>query len=205
VGKIYFYGGEDVKKRTCLKVNEKIFSRFYKPWILVIPWTTENKVKELKYRRILREYFRDIGAGEVSFLEKGYPVDRLRGKFENADILYLPGGETEFLLKSIKEEEIEGLIREFPGVIIGNSAGALVLGKYCIVGKQEHGLSLKEGLGLVDFSVYVHYDPKRDFKIVKKMARGRVFFALPENAVLELDRKTGRINTLGDIYLFYKP
>ncbi|RLE64193.1 MAG: hypothetical protein DRJ38_05990 [Thermoprotei archaeon] len=175
MGKIYFYGGEDVKRRTCLKANKKIFSQFYRPRVLVIPWTTENKVKELKYRRILQEYFRDLGAEEISFLEKGCPLDILEEYFENADILYLPGGETEFLLKSIKEERIEELIKEFPGVIMGNSAGALVLGKYCIIGKREYSLSLKKGLGLVDFSIYVHYNPKRDFEIVKELARGRFF------------------------------
>ncbi len=205
MGKIYFYGGEDVKKRTCLKINKKIFSQFYKPRVLVIPWTTRSKVKELKYRRILREYFKDIGAGEISFLERSCPVERLKEYFENADILYLPGGETGFLLKSIKEERIEELIKKFPRIIMGNSAGALILGKYCIIEVREHSLSLREGLGLVNFSVYVHYDPNKDFKIVKELARGRVFFALPENAVLEFDRRTGRINTLGDIYLFYKP
>ena len=201
--KIYFYGGEDIKKRNCYEISKKIFSQFHKPRVLVIPWTTSNREKELKYRRILQEYFRDLGAGQVSFLERGLPAGKLRECFRNADILYLPGGETGLLLKSIKKEGIEKLIKEFPGVIVGNSAGALVLGKYCVTKEEGHIPSLKKGLSLVNFSVYIHYNPDKDFKTVKKLARKGAIFALPEKAVLEFDKKTRRIKTFGDIYFFH--
>ena len=149
---IILQGGEDVKQRT----NETLFKDVRKlsnsGKILVIPWTSDSLEKESKYSMVFRDYFSHCGFEEVLFLAKTDPENEIQRKFSEVDTIYLPGGDTEILYRELKRRTLQDRLFEFSGVIIGNSAGAIVLSK----GGWGDG-KFYTGFGLVDFYISVHY------------------------------------------------
>lgn len=148
---IILQGGEDVKRRT----NESLFRsvrRLSKTGkVLVISWTSESSEKEDSYSKVFREYFSDCGFSDVLFLDKADPESEIQRKFSEVDTIYLPGGDTGILYRELKQRALQERLSEFSGVIIGNSAGAIVLSK----GGLGNG-KFYPGFGLVDFYVSVH-------------------------------------------------
>ena len=149
---IILQGGEDVKRKT----NETLFKGVRKlsssGKILVIPWTSDSPVKEAEYSKVFSDYFSYCGFKEVLFLAKTDPENDIQRKFSEVDVVYLPGGDTEVLYRELKQRALQYRLLEFSGVIIGNSAGAIVLAK----GGWGDG-KFHTGFGLVDFYVSVHY------------------------------------------------
>ncbi len=97
-------------------------------------------------------YFSHCGFEEVLFLAKTDPENDIQRRFSEVDVIYLPGGDTEVLYRELKQRALQDRLLEFSGVIIGNSAGAIVLAK----GGWGDG-KLDTGFDLVDFYVSVHY------------------------------------------------
>lgn len=96
--KVFFlFGGETIKERSCLHIHKTYIKN--SPKILIIPWTTGDKEKEMEYRDILLEYFKSLGAKEVNFLEKNDDKAVTKKKFANSDIVYLLGGRYRFSFK----------------------------------------------------------------------------------------------------------
>ena len=71
--KIIILEVEDVKKRTLYRFHKTLFNKIGNVKVLVLLWTTNIEEKKEKYRRIIKEYFEDLGASEVIFLEENDP------------------------------------------------------------------------------------------------------------------------------------
>jgi hypothetical protein len=81
------------------------------------------------------------------------------------------------------------------------SAGALVLGKKRIltIKKGTPVTVIASGIGLVGFSVKVHYDPSRDGELKNLSKEGRIY-GIPEHSALVYD--DGVLSFIDDVYLF---
>lgn len=81
-------------------------------------------------------------------------AENLAAQIEQADVIYLHGGQTETLMEVFGQYEDLG--QRFAGkIIVGSSAGAqLISKKFWKIDTQKIGT----GLGLVDCSIVVHYD-----------------------------------------------
>ncbi|HDI75594.1 MAG: hypothetical protein DRJ52_03555 [Thermoprotei archaeon] len=151
---IVLQGGEDVAARANKTLFEQILALSKTKNILVIPWTTSDSRKEKKYRKIISNYFREVGFKKIFFLEKSDSDQNIREKFSKVDVVYLPGGDPSILYEEIKKRRlVETKLREFEGIIIGNSAGAIVLSKGTYYDNR-----FQPGLGLVDFFIKVHFN-----------------------------------------------
>ena len=147
---IILQGGEDVKARNNYSLFKQILSLSDSRKILIIPWTTRDLVKEFKYRSILEKYFKDVGFRDVLFLEKSDSFENVYEKFRSVDVVYLPGGDPKILYEEITSRPyLIKLLKDFKGILVGNSAGAVVLSKGSPVEEWK-------GLGLVEFQVVVH-------------------------------------------------
>ena len=149
---IILQGGEDVKQRTNESLFRNVRGLSNTGKILVIPWTSDSSEKETAYSKVFHDYFSHCGFEEILFLAKTDPEKEIQRKFSEVDTIYLPGGNTGILYREIKQRALEDRLFEFSGVIIGNSAGAIVLSK----GGWGDG-KFYPGFGLVDFYVSVHY------------------------------------------------
>lgn len=210
--KLYFIGGENIEKREADKINKLAFKDAgSSPEVLVFPWTREKEKEE--YRKIMIDYFEDLGASEVIFAELSDSFNILKNKINNSNLIYLPGGSQELLIKNIKNKKIENSLKNYTGIIIGNSAGALIMcSKYVILEGQDDTpkTALKQGLGLANLTIVVHFgssNPKysgRGEKEIKQFSEkiNLKIYAIPENNALIYDGKN--LKPIGDVYIFYK-
>ena len=213
VAKIYFLGGEDVVKRTMEKTNKRAMEDAGgNPVALVFPWTAE--VENRNYRRIAIDYFRDIGAKRMIFAELTDGIRELREKIDLSDLIYLPGGDTDLLFRRLKDSGVSPLLKRYEGIILGNSAGSLVVCKRYAVVKGQDGrprTGAIRGIGLVDFAVSVHYrspdrsysgeEPDKELRALSKRVAAAIY-AIPENGALIFDE--GKFGFAGEIYKFYR-
>jgi dipeptidase E len=200
--KLYFLGGEDVAERGSEEINKKAFAEAGgAPVVLIFNWTAESTEKTEKYGRIMADYFQDLGASAVLFAEPSDSLEQIAQKTKRSDLIYLPGGVTRILVERIMDAKVDNILREYDKVIVGNSAGALALGRDCILtrGKHNKRTVISPGLGLVDFSVKVHYNPSKDREL-KQLSHKRKIYAIPERSALIYEN--GSISCVGDIYLF---
>jgi len=97
---------------------------------------------------------------------------------ELKDIVYVEGGNTFYLLKSMRACNFEKVMRKLlkvGKVYIGASAGSIVAGKTVKTGlwkdseKNKVGLINMKGLNFIPFDIFVHYAPEHAELIKQKM------------------------------------
>lgn len=78
---------------------------------------------------------------------------------KNANLIYFMGGypfaQKEFIIRN----KLEDVLRNYQGITLGISAGAMNMSKYIIMvtdGPNSNEIKIEPGLGLVDFSVFPH-------------------------------------------------
>lgn len=207
MAKLYFIGGEYIEKRGSEKINRKAFSDACgTPAVLVFLWARETIDKADPKRKLIVNYFKDIGAGRIEFAEPADSMKIITEKINSSDLIYLPGGLTKLLVERLKKAKITTLLKNYDKVIIGNSAGAHALCKKYIGmrGQDDRAATeIAQGLGLVNFAVVVHYDVSYD-KELKTLSKKKdiKIYAIPERSALVYDN--GDIKFLGNVYLFYK-
>jgi dipeptidase E len=201
--KLYFLGGENIAKRDSIEINEAAFRDAGEaPAVVVFPWARASFDKTYKRRKQLFDYFRSLGACNVDFVDYGEIYEEINRKAERSDLIYLPGGLTSVLVERLKKKNVDTLLRGYKGVVVGRSAGALALGKKCVITKnRRHPISMMiRGIGLVDFSVKAHYRHSKD-NALKRLSKQETIYAISERSALVCDND-GCLSFMGDVYLF---
>ena len=189
-------------KRDSREVNEAAFDDAGgAPAVAVFPWARSSFDKAYKRRKRLFDYFRSLGACNVEFVDYSDTYEEINRKVECSDLIYLPGGLASVLVERLENKNVDALLRDYDGVVVGRSAGALALGKKCVVTRNRRHPTSKmiRGIGLVDFSVKTHYKSSKDAAL-KKLSKEEKIYAIPERAALVYDN--GCLSFMGDVYLF---
>jgi peptidase E len=200
--KLYFLGGENVVKRDSREINEVAFRDAAEaPRVVVFPWARASFDKACKRRKRLFDYFRNLGASTVDFADYSDTMEEITKKVACSNLIYLPGGLASVLVERLKNKNVDRLLHKYSGVVVGRSAGALALGKKCVVTKNRRTpiSRLISGIGLVNFSVKAHYKPSKD-EALKRLSQQEKIYAIPERAALVYDN--GALSFMGDVYLF---
>ena len=197
--KLYLLGGENVYKRSAKAVNEKAFQDSgIRPNILVFPWARASFDKRYRKRKILSDYFLNLGAGNVEFIE--YGQSDVAQKMANAGIVYLTGGQPSILIERIKNVGLDQLLKSYSNIIVGRSAGALALCKRCITTCRSNGrVRVVEGLGLVNITLKTHYTQDKD-EVLKQFSMNEKIYALPKDSALVFDK--GKLAAIRKVYVF---
>jgi peptidase E len=202
MAKLYFLGGENIVKRDSREINEIAFrDAAESPRVVVFPWARASFDKSYKRRKRLFDYFRSLGACIVDFADYGDTFEEINRKVERSDLIYLPGGLASVLVERLKKKSVDRLLRKYEGVVVGRSAGALALGKKCIVTKNRRNRTSRmiSGIGLVDFSVKAHYNSSKD-DALKRLSKEEKIYAIPERSALVYDN--GCLSFMGNVYVF---
>ena len=202
MAKLYFLGGENIVKRDSREINEIAFRDAAKaPHVVVFPWARASFDKAYKRRKRLFDYFRNLGAITVDFADYSDTMEEITKKVACSNLIYLPGGLASVLVERLKNRSVDRLLHKYNGVVVGRSAGALALGKKCVVTKNRRTPTSRmiSGIGLVDFSVKAHYKPSKD-EAMKKLSQQEKIYAIPERSALVYDN--GALSFMGDVYLF---
>ena len=119
---------------------------------------------------------------------------KIREKLRTADIIYLPGGDPLTLLEEIRQKGVDHLIKEFKGLIIGNSAGALILSSCFLVSKKTPF----KGLALTDYCLIVHYAGEKTSNILELSLEKEIIALTNASSIAIKNNKI--IATWGTIY-----
>ena len=202
MAKLYLLGGENVAKRDSREINEAAFCDAGEaPAVVVFPWARASFDNTYKRRKRLFDYFRNLGACTVDFADYADTMEEITTKVACSDLIYLPGGVASVLVERLKNKSVDRLLRGYEGVVVGRSAGALALGKKCVVTKNRRKPTSRmiSGIGLVGFSVKAHYKPSKDGAL-KRLSQQEKIYAIPERAALVYE--DGALSFMGEVYLF---
>lgn len=124
---------------------------------------SEDKRWLIRELSLLTDY---IG-GNIDFINlRAYDKQEIKRRLHNVDVLYIVGGKQLLLPELFKETGFDEMLKEFAQekVVMGTSAGAIVLGKQIEqeeYWKQRYGKTSKDikekTLGFVNFNIIPHY------------------------------------------------
>lgn len=198
--KLYLLGGENVTRRSAKEINMQAFHDAAEaPSVLVFPWARPSFDNTYQKRKLVTSYFRSIGASTVDFVEYGEAGD-LEEKIRSADLIYLTGGQASILLERAAKMHLEEPLRNFKGVIVGRSAGALALCSKCVTTRRySQKIQLVKGLDLAPIALKTHYITE-DNQTLKRFSQKTPIYAVPKDSALLYQE--GKLSTSGNVYFF---
>lgn len=132
--------------------------------IVFIPANFENMEKVNGYANIDVSWFKEIGINlnGITVLNDTMTKEEMFRSIENADIIFLMGGDTlkqnDFLMKN----DLKPIIKTLKKVVIGISAGAINLSNISLCSKDEEDGVEKtityEGIGRINYTIEPHFD-----------------------------------------------
>lgn len=197
---IYLLSGPGKSTGFPKKIKEQLKEDFIsKKNIVFIPTTPDNFEKNDLYVYGNNESVTGIinYLKEISKLEKIDIIDyrmsnqEAKKSIEEADVLYLLGGNPFAQIEYLREQGYDKLIKKFSGLIIGTSAGAMNLGKvvYCSKDEDFDESSFYKGLGLVDITIDPHFDINNDEQVkeIKINSKKRRIIGLPNESGIRIE------------------
>lgn len=113
---------------------------------------------------------------------------------ENADVIFLAGGDTLTQMKMFNTNNLTEILKNFEGVIIGQSAGSINLADeaYCSPENEDELKNERywKGLGLTNINIEPHYDREVEFKdrfhekILIEDSMIKPFIAIPDGSYI---------------------
>ena len=148
-----------------------------------------------------------IGPGQLELVNWFHDSPQsAREKLRRSDVLFLTGGWPDHMMYRLRRWELTQLIEQFPGIIMGASAGAMVqLRRYHITPEQDYPeFGWYEGMDLIrDFLIEVHYrETEEQHRSIERVRRetGLSVFGLYDDGGLVVQGDS--ITTMGRTRLF---
>ena len=183
--RIIAIGGGEIRNKTTLKIDEycanlaKAHAGEKRANALFIGTASHDSMPYFNSFRKTYTSVYDIKA-EVALMVYGeMSVEKIQGKIEMADCIYVGGGDTVFMLDKWKEFGIDKMLidaYESGKIICGLSAGAICWFKdmytdYEIMRGQSADYVLKKGLGVLDGAMCPHFN-EREEDFTKALKKG---------------------------------
>ncbi|UUV18359.1 Type 1 glutamine amidotransferase-like domain-containing protein [Fusobacteria bacterium ZRK30] len=169
-----------------------------------IPTIPGNTDISKKYFDLTKKLFKNIGIDFKNsiLLDRRYSSNEAKNIIKNATTVFLSGGDTLNQFKFIKEYQLEKVLDEFNGVLMGLSAGAINLGETSMVFKDNLDSSNKvyDGFGISPITVIPHFEPTESDLNEKltELSSDHLIFAITDNSAIKV---TSTLEFFGDIYL----
>ncbi|GAF18057.1 hypothetical protein JCM19046_2606 [Bacillus sp. JCM 19046] len=166
----------------------------------MIQFATEVE-KQARWIKSATEFFRLLGVDKISVLDSRLSNSEMSAVIYEHSILYFTGGRPEMLLNQLEYFELIPVIQQFNGMLIGVSAGALAFCKDCLITKDNDypATYILKGIGLVPFTVEVHYHEQIDDEILPHTF-DRTIYGLRNGSALI--NRHGSVKPVGDIISF---
>jgi dipeptidase E len=199
--KYYLLGGENTHKRDAEEINQRAFNDAGEsPRVLVFSWARASFDRAYPKSQLMFDYFRSLGACTVNTVDYSCTIEEIKERISQVDLIYLTGGVPTVLVERLKKSGVRNLLRDFKGIIVGRSAGALALCRKCIVTcRRTSEIKIIYGLGLVDLTLKAHYKLGKDEKLVG-LSKTEDVFAVPKDSAIVYDN--GKLSFINNVYLF---
>jgi dipeptidase E len=183
--RIIAIGGGEIKNKTTLEVDRYIANLAKeragekRANALFIGTASHDSMPYFNsFRKTYTSVF-DIKA-EVALMVYGeMSIEKIKGKIELADMIYVGGGDTVYMLEKWKETGVDKMLLdayEQGKIICGLSAGAICWFKdmytdYEIMRGQSSEYVLKKGLGVLDGAMCPHFN-ERETDFITALKKG---------------------------------
>lgn len=176
--------------------------------IVFVPTNFENMEKVNDYANIDVFWFKEIGINlnGITVLNDTMTKEEMFRSIENADIIFLMGGDTlkqnDFLMKN----DLKPIIKTFKKVVIGISAGAINLSNISLCSKdEEDGIEKTityEGIGRINYTIEPHFDIDNKILLQNELyplSEKKTIYGLPNNTGVRIIDSNFEI-LYGDFY-----
>lgn len=176
--------------------------------IVFVPTNFENMEKVNDYANIDVFWFKEIGINlnGITVLNDTMTKEEMFRSIENADIIFLMGGDTlkqnDFLMKN----DLKPIIKTFKKVVIGISAGAINLSNISLCSKDEEDGVEKtityEGIGRINYTIEPHFDIDNKILLQNELyplSEKKTIYGLPNNTGVRIIDSNFEI-LYGDFY-----
>ncbi len=216
--KIIAIGGGELRERTTLKIDEYIATLAKaragdrRANALFIPTASHDFMPYYNtFHKVYTGMF-DIKTDVALTVFKQPDMEKMKSKFEKADLIYVGGGDTVFMMRQWKETGLLPLIEDAyqRGVVLaGLSAGAICwfsdiyTDSVMVNGEGEERYSMFQGLGWKKGVISPHYNTRTlDFDEIVCYNYARAY-GVEDNAalVIEDDEIVGSITSGGKAWL----
>ena len=219
--RIIAIGGGEIKNKTTLKIDEYVANLAKKHAgekranALFIGTASHDSMPYFNsFRKTYTSVF-DVKA-EVALIVYGeMDMEKIAGKIDMADCIYIGGGDTVYMLEKWRETGLDKLIIKAYNdgkIICGLSAGAIcwfedMYTDYEIMRGQSSDYVLKKGLGILDGALCPHYNEReKDFGEAFNKSHLKSAYCVENDCALEfVDGKfSSVISAGGKAYLLTK-
>lgn len=157
----YFCSGFDINNAFWKELSDRFKSELKDTKSIVYIPGGINKIEKAKskYVPIFNEHFKKSGINFEEFHLITNETTNAKELIDNASFIMLMGGDP-FAQKELCEElDIIDNLKNFDGVLLGMSAGAMLMSKYIIItpcSEEYPDFHIEPGLNLSNISVYPH-------------------------------------------------
>ena len=219
--KIIAIGGGEIKNKTTLKIDEYIAALAKehagekRATALFLGTASHDSMPYFNsFRKTYTSVF-DIKADVALIVYGEMDLEHIKEKFEKADMLYIGGGDTVFMLSKWKEFGVLDLILkayEEGKIIAGLSAGAIcwfekMYTDYEIMRGESAEYVIKDGLGVLNGVMCPHFNEREaDFSAAMKDGKIDDALCIENDCAVEFtDGKiTKVVSTGGKAYFFHR-
>lgn len=206
----YVFSGFSVNEHFG-KETEILFKKDLKDCknIIFIPGGMGKNSKTDRYANTDVSWFKEIGIDirNVDIFDINIKQDEIKKKMQKADIVFLMGGDTIKQYEFLCEYNLVELIKEFKGIVIGVSAGAINLCNTSLCSKDlEDGVNetkIYKGIGRINYTIEPHFDMNNKVLLNDELypISGRLkIYGLPNDGGLRIENDSSKI-VKGKIYL----
>lgn len=207
--RIIAIGGGEIKNKTTLEIDRyianlaKVHAGEKRANALFIGTASHDSMPYFNsFRKTYTSVF-DIKA-EVALMVYGeMSVEKIAGKIQAADMIYVGGGDTVYMLEKWKETGVDKMLVDAYNrgkIICGLSAGAICWFKdmytdYEIMRGESSEYVMKRGLGVLDGAMCPHYNERRkDFSSAfSKSELGSAYCVENDCAIEFINGKLARV------------
>ncbi len=182
---IYLIGGGDYRTDELDDIDRAILNDFAPAGtVLIIPFATRQE-KRSSWVAAVNKAFSKFKKVKFEVLSEEESKEEKLKKLLQSDMIFFTGGLPDVLMDKLRSAQIIDAIRSYDGIIVGYSAGALVLSEQCLIMKDEDYVESKiiDGLGVLKFTTSVHYEPREDSELLY-FSRHTKIYALPNKSAL---------------------
>ncbi|MBP5593285.1 MAG: Type 1 glutamine amidotransferase-like domain-containing protein [Clostridia bacterium] len=211
MGTIYAIGGGELKTKETLTLDSELakvakkHAAGLRARALFIPTASRDHLPYYNsFHKIYTGVF-DIKTDVVLSVNKELDPDKTKAKFDSADLIYIGGGNTLFMIESFIKTGLLGYIKDaldHGTPIAGISAGAVLwFDRIFTDSLSDSNLSICNGLGLARGLICPHYNRRKEqFDRLLESLSGRVI-AIEDLAMIRLEGSTisGKWGE-GDVY-----
>ena len=139
----------------------------------------------------VKNFLREISEIETfNILDNRVDIETGSKFIQSSDVLYFLGGDPFEQIKYINNNGYDKLLKEFNGIILGASAGAMNLGKISYYSKDDdYDKSLfYDGLGITNITIDPHFDINNgeQFNQALTNSKGHEIIGVPNNSAIRI-------------------